>query len=228
MKTEVTMDVLAFGRGPALAFAVTVFLAGTAWRLFGLLRYRASRDASQPRASGLAVLGRTLAHLWPRTTFRRANPIVSVNALAWHVALAIVVLGFVPHIQFFRHMTGLSWPAVPGWVFGVAVAACLFGLTFALMMRLATPVTRLLSGFDDYASWAVTMLPFLTGMAAIYLPLDAPYPWQPEHPTAVAIHLLSAELLLGWLPFGKLGHTFLVFFSRGATAAAFARKGAAS
>jgi hypothetical protein len=41
----------------------------------------------------------------------------------------------------------------------------------------------------------------------------------------VAIHLLSLELLLVWLPFGKLSHAFLVFLSRGYTGAAFARRG---
>ena len=222
------MNLLEFARGPALAFAMSLFVLGTAWRLFSLVRFRASRELSRPRASGPAVLSAVLAHLWPRTTFARKTAGASVNALAWHVALAIVVLGFVPHIQFVEKLTGLSWPAVPGWLFGAAVSVCFFGLTFALMMRLASPVTRLLSRADDYASWALTMAPFLTGMAAIYLPLDAPYPWIPEHPAAVAIHLLSVEALVAWLPFGKLAHAFLVFLSRGATAASFARKGAAT
>jgi len=43
----------------------------------------------------------------------------------------------------------------------------------------------------------------------------------------LAIHLLSVELLLLWLPFGKLAHAFLVFISRGITGAAASRKGAA-
>jgi len=63
-------------------------------------------------------------------------------------------------------------------------------------------------------------------MAVISLALDRPYPAQPLNPVPVAIHLLSLELLLVWLPFGKLAHAFLVFLSRGYTGAAFARKGA--
>ena len=39
-------------------------------------------------------------------------------------------------------------------------------------------------------------------------------------------HLLSLELLLVWLPFGKLAHALLVFASRGITGAAPGRKGA--
>jgi hypothetical protein len=87
-------------------------------------------------------------------------------------------------------------------------------------------VLKLLSNFDDYFSWFVTILPMITGMAVISLSLDQPYPARPLNPVPVAIHLLSLELLLVWLPFGKLSHAFLVFLARGYTGAAFARKGA--
>ncbi len=59
----------------------------------------------------------------------------------------------------------------------------------------------------------------LTGTAVIALPLAAPYPPSPLDPLPVAIHLLSFELLLVWLPFGKLAHAFLVFVSCGMTGA---------
>jgi hypothetical protein len=73
---------------------------------------------------------------------------------------------------------------------------------------------RLLSTFDDYFSWFVTLLPLLTGMTLL------PSPAEPGH-------LLSLELLLVWLPFGKLAHAALVFVSRWRTGVDFARKGAA-
>ena len=111
--------------------------------------------------------------------------------------------------------------------FALAVAFTFVGLLYALFARLSSPVLRLLSGFDDYFSWLVTLLPMLTGMALISLPIETGvYPASPAHPVWVAMHLLSLELLLAWLPFGKLRHAFLVFFSRGTTGAAFARRGA--
>jgi len=101
-------------------------------------------------------------------------------------------------------------------------------LFIALMERLADPVRRLLSGFDDYVSWCVVVLPLATGMITIhqsYAPGAVPAP--PLYPLPLAIHLLSVELLFLWLPFGKLSHAFLVFASRGITGAALTRKGAA-
>jgi hypothetical protein len=38
--------------------------------------------------------------------------------------------------------------------------------------------------------------------------------------------MLCVALLLIWLPFGKLGHTFLVFITRGTTGMVFERRGA--
>ena len=95
-------------------------------------------------------------------------------------------------------------------------------------MRLSDPVRRLLSGFEDYFSWLVVLLPLLTGMAALGQSYaGGALAAAPLEPLPVAIHLLSVELLFVWLPFGKLAHAFLVFASRGVTGAAFARKGAA-
>jgi nitrate reductase gamma subunit len=177
-----------------------------------------------PRAPALRAI---VSRMWHHRTFREATLVGTLNAYGYHIGLAIVFLGFVPHIAFIRRITGLAWPAVSGWLFAFAAAAVLIGLVYALVARLTSPVLRLLSSFDDYASWIVTMLPMITGMALLSLPLGATYPPVPLDPIPVAVHLMSVELLLVVLPFSKLSHAFLVFVSRGVTGARFARKGAA-
>ncbi|MGZ5034051.1 MAG: hypothetical protein ACXWAC_12705 [Usitatibacter sp.] len=224
------MDLLEFARGPALTFGLALFGLGIAWRLFGIFRRPARLDLSEPRstATGMGAARAIATHMWHAKNFRARSLTRSLNAYAYHIGLAIVVFGFVPHVAFIERLTGLSWPALPGWVFVAAVALTFVGLLYALMERLASPVLRLLSNFDDYASWVVTILPMVTGMALLTLPLASRYPLASDRPFAVALHLLSLELLLAWLPFGKLSHAFLVFISRGATGAAFSRKGAAA
>ncbi len=223
------MELLAFARGPALAVAVTVFIVGIAWRLYGIYRRPLKADFSEPRSGAMRApaLRAIASRMWHHRTFRRATIVGTLNAYGYHIGLAIVFFGFVPHIAFVRRLTGLAWPAVPGWLFVIGVAFVFVGLFYALMIRLTSPVLRLLSNFDDYASWAVTMLPMVTGMAVLSLSLDSPYRAAAAYPGPVAIHLLSFELLLVWLPFSKLAHAFLVFLSRGTTGIAFARKGAA-
>ncbi len=222
------MELLELARGPGLAAAIAIFTAGSAWRLFGIFRHRVKPDFSEARSTAVVagMLKAIATRMWHHPTFRKRTLVGTLNAYGYHIGLAIVFFGFLPHIDFIKRLTGLAWPAVPGWLFVVGVAITIIGLFYALMVRLSSPVLRLLSSFDDYFSWFVTLLPMLTGMAIITLPLDASYPKAPAEPVAVAIHLLSLELLLAWLPFGKLAHAFLVFVSRGMTGMAFARKGA--
>ena len=79
---------------------------------------------------------------------------------------------------------------------------------------------QLISNFDDYFSWLVTIAPLATGMAAFAHLGGWPYE------RLLAVHLLSAELLLVWFPFGKLMHAFTIFVARGSTGMLFERKGA--
>jgi len=222
------VGLLDFARGPALAVSLTVLIAGVAWRLYAIFRRPIKPDYSEPRSSAIVrgAAKAILSRMWHHKTFRNQTLVGTLNAYGYHIGLAIVFFGFAPHIAFVRRLTGIAWPAVPGWLFVVAVAFVFVGLFYALMVRLTSPVLRLLSNFDDYASWTVTILPMVTGMAVLHLSLGSPYPLKSAYPIPVAIHLLSIELLLIWLPFGKLAHAVLVFFSRGVTGAAFARKGA--
>jgi len=213
------MELLEFARGPGLALSVAVFVLGLAWRLYKIFRRPVRRDLSAPRSS----------HTWAggvRAIFAKMLPPKGVrirggqmlNAYGYHIGLALVVFTFAPHIAFISRYLGIAWPALPDPVTYIAAAVTILGLVVALMYRLTDGVLRLLSTFDDYFSWFVTLLPLLTGMALLPAPAQ---------PMPLAIHLLSLELLLVWLPFGKLAHAALVFASRWRTGADFARKGAA-
>jgi nitrate reductase gamma subunit len=213
------MELLEFARGPALAVSVVIFVCGLLWRLYRIFRWSLRTDHSEPRRHNLAAGG-------VRAIFAKMLPPKGVqvrgaamaNAYAYHIGLALVVFGFGRHIAFVERHTGLSWPALPDPLIYLAAGVTVVGLLIALLARLTDPVLRLLSRFDDYFSWALTMAPMLTGMAIIGAAAE---------PVPLAIHLLSLELLLAWLPFGKLAHAALVFVSRWRTGADFARKGAA-
>jgi len=226
------MELLQFARGPALVFTLVVFFAGTAWRLISIFARPRKPDYSAPRSTALAA-GAWRA-IWlrmlPRKAFGRPGLLATVNGYAYHVGLAVIVLAFFPHIAFIRRLTGLHWPALPDVVTYIATMLAIVGLLMALAIRLNSGVLRLLSNFDDYFTWAVTMAPIATGMALIertYVPAPVFAHASTASPVLIAIHLLSLELLLVWFPFGKLMHAVLVFVSRARTGADLARKGAA-
>ena len=223
------MGLLEFARGPALWSSVAVLIAGSLWRVAGILRLGAAPDLSEPRDTRLlaGAMRGILARMVPRTEFRRRAKLGVWNGYVYHVGLAVIVFGYLPHIHFAERLAGLAWPPLPEPVVYLFAGLTIVSLLVALMERLTDPVRRLLSGFDDYFSWFVVMLPLATGMIAIhqsYAPGAVPAP--PLDPPPLAVHLLSVELLLAWLPFGKLAHAFLAFASRGVTGAALARKGA--
>jgi nitrate reductase gamma subunit len=213
------VELLQFARGPALWASLAVLLAGSLWRIVGVLRLGSEPDLSEPRSTRLfaGAMRGIVARMVPRVEFRLRKKLGFWNGYVYHVGLAVIVFGYLPHIQFVERHTGLAWPPLPDAVVYVCIGLTFVSLFIALMERLTDPVRRLLSGFDDYFSWAVVLLPLATGMVAI----------QQSNPLPLAIHLLSVELLFVWLPFGKLAHAFLVFASRGVTGAALARKGAA-
>ena len=225
------MELLEFARGPALAFSVAVFVLGLAWRIYGIFRRPVRIDYSQPRRTDIAAgaIRAIFAKMLPPKGVK-VRGVQMANAYAYHIALALVAFSFAPHIGFIKRHLGVSWPALPDPVMYLATGVAIVCLLIALMDRLANPVLKLLSNFDDYFSWVVTMLPLVTGMVLIerpYYPAPVVAPELPTMPVLLAIHLLSFELLLVWLPFGKLAHAVLFAFSRWRTGADFTRKGAA-
>ena len=223
------MDLLEFARGPALWFSLLVMVTGSAWRVIAILRLGTRPDLSEPRSTRwlAGALRGIFARMIPGHEFRRGGKLGVFSGYLYHIGLAVIVFGFLPHVMFVERLTGFGWPSLPGPLVYLAVGPTMVALLVVLLERLTDPVLRLLSGFDDYFSWVVVFLPLVTGMGAV-----SGWSTQPTaggaalYPLPLAIHLLSVELLFLWLPFGKLAHSFLVFLSRGVTGAALARKGA--
>jgi nitrate reductase gamma subunit len=215
------MDLLEFARGPALQAAAYILVLGTIWRFVGIVLLKEKPDYSEPRKSGgfPAALKVIYTRSFTAKPFKAATMYPKMMAYVMHIGLFAVLFLFVPHIMFFKGFLGFDWPGLPNSViFFFGVAAIVSGVAL-LVRRLTNPVLRLISNFDDYFSWFVTMLPFVTGLLI-------PVRMGVRFETLLAIHILSVALLLIWLPFGKLGHTFLVFITRGTTGMVFERRGA--
>ena len=215
------MDLLEFARGPALQVAAYILVAGSIWRFVGILMLKEKQDFSEPRQSAglMAALKVIYTRSFTAHPFKKATLYPKMLAYVMHVGLFAVVFLFVPHIVFFEGFLGFDWPGLPnGVIFFFGVAAIVSGLAL-LVRRLTHPVLKLISNFDDYFSWLVTILPLATGLLM-------PVRMGVRFETLLAIHILTVALLMIWLPFGKLGHTFLVFITRGTTGMVFERRGA--
>jgi nitrate reductase gamma subunit len=224
------LTLLEFARGPGLTFALAVFVAGTLWRVVGVLRLPRLRDLSPPREptpSALAAVARAnLRAMWPRKAFVPFTLLVTINGYIFHIGLALVFFGYAPHISFIRRIVGFGWPALPDVVMYVAASATIVTMLMALVLRLTDPVRKKISNADDFISWTITFLPLFTGMAVAGEPSQAILARSHViYGGPLAVHLLSLELLLLWFPFGKLMHAVLFVFSRGATGLRFSHRG---
>lgn len=201
------LQFLTWVRGPGLSIAGGIFLLGVMWRLFEIYSLGRKKDLSAPRRSFrawglLTVLRRSLP---PPGMLKRA-PVNYIGGYIFHIGLAIVVFLFAPHILLISNLTGLSWPGLPSQFVDLAAVVTMAAMLVVLVDRIVKPVKRFLSTFEDWLVWTLTFLPVLTGWIAVqHL---SPYT------TMLALHILSAELLLIALPFTKLFHAFTLFGSR--------------
>ena len=215
------MDLLEFARGPALQVAIYVFIVGSLWRVLGVLWLQRKPDHSEARYSG--GIGGALKVIWSRgftaPAFKSRTMYPKTLGYALHIGLFITVFFFIPHIVFFKGLFGINWPGLPNNViYFVGVLTIAVGIA-VLIRRMTHPVMKLISNFDDYFSWFVTLLPLATG-------LIMPIRFGIRYETLLAVHILSVALLLIWLPFGKLAHTYFVFIARGTTGSILVRRGA--
>ncbi len=219
------MDLLGFARGPALKVALAVFCLGVAWRIVGFALLRIRRDLNEPRSSVLKYLTRGLITVGTRSMphpefIARTGPGEALG-YSYHLGLFAVVLLFTPHIVFLGSLFGFTWPGLPSSVITVLSVLTLTLFLAVLFRRVTNRVMRMLSNFDDYFSWFITMLVLVTGLSAT-AHVGGPYE------TLLGLHILSVDVLLVWFPFGKLMHAFYIFPSRAINGAVLARKGAAS
>jgi len=214
------MDLLLWARGPGLQIALAIFIGGMLIKLFEIFSLGRSKDLSVPRPGNAAAGWKTIViRSIPKPVLMKRTLPTYIMGYTFHIGFFVALLFLAPHIQLFRRTVGLGWPALPGQlVDGISLVAIL-ALLLMLPYRLYHPVKRFLSTFDDHASWALALAPLLSGYLAFHH-LLLPYTLM------LAVHILSVELLLVFMPFTKLVHSMTLFISRWYNGDALGHKGA--
>jgi nitrate reductase gamma subunit len=214
-----TLQFLTWVRGPGLNLALLVFVLGVLWRLVEIYGLGRKRDLSAPRhvagASGWATIVRRSV---PPPGMLKTSPVSYIGGYLFHVGLAVVVFLFVPHIALVTALVGVAWPALPSQAIDFVTVVTMAAMVAVLIDRINKRAKRFLSTFGDWFTWTLTFLPLLTGWLAVQHML-LPYTLM------LAVHILSVELLLAFLPFTKLFHAFTVFGSRWFNGAVNGHKG---
>lgn len=216
------MELLIWARGTGLQWALAVFCFGVVLRFVELFSLGRKPDYSQARTNSPGSGWRTvLSRSLPQPSVWRRAPVTHILGYVFHIGLLICVAFFLPHIQLVRNTFGVSWPGLPTPLVDAVALITIVALLLVLIHRMRNPVKRFLSGFEDWFTLALTLLPMLSGYLAFHHQL-LPYTLM------LALHILSAELLLVFMPFTKLAHAGTLFVARWYNGDIAGRKGVAS
>ncbi len=191
------MNLLEFAEGPGLRWAMLVMVAGFCGRLVFSIIVRRDQDL-----------------YWAHKQFGIPGERWKLDSFLMHGALLVAVFGFAPHILLIRDLTGLQWPSLPIGVVWFAAATTVIAMLWLLAYRLSERTRRELATVDDYFSWLLVFAAVVTGMLA-FPHLGGGSIFGP-YTMLLTAHLLSVELLMVYLPFGKLMHLILMPLFRGA------------
>ena len=197
-----------FLSGPLLWVTFIVFAVGMTLRLAYLVGLSRERDRVVYNHVDLGWGFRSIVHwLAPWGSFAlRQQPVFSLAVFVFHLTLIGVPLFLQAHNMLFQEAFGLSlWSLPEIWADSLSWLFLITGI-FLLARRLVRPEVRILTEVWDYALLLLTMLPFVTGIMAYHQ-------WGP-YELIMVLHVLSGEILLVLIPFSKLGHMVLFFFTR--------------
>ncbi len=218
------MDFYLFVEGPLLWIAFLVFIIGSLLRVAMFLVASTKKDKIIYQhfswKYALSTIGRWLL---PINKSVSKNPVFSILGYIFHICLIVVPIWFSGHIYLWEESRfEWSWTPIADWLADWMTIILLIIALFFLLRRIFSADIRLISGFADYLLIIVTALPFLTGYFLTHGTLDN-IAFLGNNMTL--IHMLSGEIMLMLIPFSKLSHFILFFFSRGATGIEFGRRG---
>jgi nitrate reductase gamma subunit len=214
--------------GPLFIFAWVLFAAGFTWRI--LLFRRITRPAlsgiaplsarSPLPASGavsedLEFLTRGMSpprrlmfsfRRWVRRTVFGTRPVMGVVSLVFHIGLFLVPLLLPAHNILFSRSTHVSLPTISGPLADDLTVGLLAAAAFFLLRRIFFPQVRALSTIRDYLIILLVAAPFATAYMAYHHWLD--------YRTILVTHMIVGELVIGAIPFTKLGHMPFLIFAR--------------
>jgi len=197
-----------FLTGPALWVTFIIFFAGLGVRVAYLYGLSRERDRVFYNHMDAEWGFKSIIHWlipWASVSMRN-QPIFTLMFFVFHLCLFAVPLFLLAHNSMWDEAFGVSLWSMPEGVADVLTMVFMVTVAFLFLRRLIRAEVRILTTAWDYSLLLLTLLPFLTGFLAYHQ-------WGP-YQAMLILHIFFAEVLLIIIPFSKLGHIILFFFSR--------------
>ncbi len=216
-------DLLMWARGPGFNIALIIMVGGILLRVVEILVLGRAKNLAKPKGNPVAQGIKTI---FTRSVARKGMikeaPVTYVAGYVFHLGFAVAFLFLGAHIALIDQLLGLSWPDVNKALIETAAVLAVIAAVALAYTRRTDPVRRALTRFDDWVVLLLSVLPLITGYIAVnrVFGVDATL-W-------MAIHILTAELLMIAFPFTKLMHAVTFAISRYYNGSIQGRKGAES
>jgi nitrate reductase gamma subunit len=197
-----------FLAGPGAWIAFLVFFGGLLARGAFLLGLSRGRDLIFHNNFDWGWSLRSIGHWllpWGSVSWRR-QPVFSLAFFLFHLCLIFIPIFLDAHNQLWREAFGWGLPSLPDRLVDWGTILFMLCAAFLLVRRLIRAEVRILSSAWDYLVLLITAAPFVTGFLA-YRQIGDYNAW-------LLVHMFCGELMLVVVPFSKLGHLMLFFFTR--------------
>jgi len=197
-----------FLAGPALWATFIIFIGGLIIRVAHLYHLSRKKDHVFYNHTSFKWGIKSILYWilpWGSASLRR-QPVFSFMVFIFHITLLTVPLFLSAHNILWDESWGISLWSLPDALSDVMTVLLLISVIFLGIRRAVRSEVRILTQTWDYVLLGLTALPFATGFLAYHQ--IGPYE------LLMILHLLTAEIILILIPFTKLAHMILFFFTR--------------
>jgi nitrate reductase gamma subunit len=145
------------------------------------------------------------------------HPFVTTAYFSMHVTLFAMPVFISSHIFFWRQPTSAGLWAISDRIADVMTVIFIASILFIAVRRAVAPEVRIITTVGDYLLLALISAMFITGYMAYHRWIALAI----NYKDILILHILLGELLMILIPFTKLGHMILFFFTRAITGVEF-------
>ena len=194
--------------GPLLWITFSIFIGGMLARLVFLFYLSQRKDQIIYNHTSFSWGIKSIVHWiipWGSASMRN-QPLFTLMVFSFHITLLAVPLFLHAHNIMWDEAFGLSLWSMPDIVADIMTIILIASACFLIIRRIRRAEVRILTSAWDYTLLILTAAPFVTGFFAYHQ-------WGP-YEILLILHILSAQVLLILIPFTKLSHMILFFFTR--------------
>jgi len=202
------MDYYELLRGPLSWVAFSICLGGIALRLCLLLAHAKSIKRLNPNKSFRGGFKSIVRGVIPfGLHYMREKPFFTLVSFFFHLCVVLTPVFLLAHIVLFYESWQVQWVSLPDNLADIMTVLVILGVMFFAVRRLVLKPVKRLTRLADWLLLLLVAGVFLTGLMAYHH-------WGPYRPWLIS-HLLLGEILLVTIPFSKLIHMLMFFFTRG-------------